>query len=125
MVVVKHRGNFKRTEDFLKRATKIDYLKILEKYGKQGVAALSAATPVDTGKTANSWGYEITHVRGLYTISWTNTNVVDGVPIALVIQYGHATRNGGYVQGYDYINPALKSIFDNMADEAWREVTKA
>ena len=124
MIVIKHRGNFDNTERFLKKAAKADYLAILEKYGREGVAALALATPVDSGKTSSSWGYEIHSSRGSFSIAWTNSNVQDGVPIAIVIQYGHATRNGGYVQGRDFINPAIRPIFDKIANEAWREVTK-
>lgn len=124
MVVVKHAGSFRNTERFLKRVSKIDYVGILNRYGREGVAALASATPVDTGKTANSWGYEITTTKDSYTIAFTNSNVVDGVPIAIILQYGHGTRNGGWVEGRDYINPAIQPIFDKIANEAWREVTK-
>ncbi len=123
MIRLKHSGNFKNIEKFLDRNKKLDYIKILDKYGKDGVAALQAATPIDSGKTANSWGYKIQTIGRSFNITWTNSNVVDGVPIAIIIQYGHATRNGGYVQGKDYINPALKPIFDRLANEAWKEVT--
>ena len=124
MIVFRHRGNFNHTEAFLTRAAKKNYRLILEKYAKDGVAALSAATPKETGKTAASWSYEITIRDGNYRINWTNSNVVDGVPIAIIIQYGHGTRNGGYVEGLDYINPALKPILEKLADEVWREVTE-
>ena len=124
MIVVKHRGNFNKTENFLKRASRLDIRRILERYAKEGVAALSAATPVDSGLTASSWGYEITINRGSYVISWTNSNINDGVPIAIILQYGHGTGTGGWVEGRDYINPAIQPIFDKIADEAWREVTK-
>jgi hypothetical protein len=125
MIVIKHRGDFKNTEQLLKRATNSNFLKnILDRYGREGVKALAAATPVDTGLTASSWGYEIDMSRGSYTISFTNSNVENGVPIAIILQYGHATRNGGFVQGRDYINPAIQPIFDKLADEAWREVTR-
>lgn len=124
MIVVKHRGNFNKTENFLKRASRFDIRRILERYAKEGVAALSAATPVDSGLTASSWGYEITINRGSYVISWTNSNINDGVPIAIILQYGHGTGTGGWVEGRDYINPAMQPIFDKIADEAWREVTK-
>lgn len=124
MIVVKHRGSFKNTEAFLNRAIKKNYREILEKYAKKGVQALSAATPVDTGLTANSWDYEITYTKNSFSISWTNSNVVKGVPIAIILQYGHATRGGGYVQGRDYINPALQPIFDQLAKEVWEEVTR-
>lgn len=124
MIVIKHKGNFNKTEKFLKRASKLDFLRNLEKYGREGVAALSAATPVASGKTANSWNYEIRSSKDSYTIAWTNSNVVNGVPIAIILQYGHGTRNGGFVQGRDYINPAIQPIFDKIAQEAWKEVTK-
>ena len=124
MIVIKHRGNFNNTEKFLKQATKYGYLHILEKYGREGVAALASATPVDSGLTTSSWGYEVHSSGSSFTIYWTNSNIVDGVSIAVILQYGHGTRNGGYVQGRDYINPAIKPIFDKIADEAWKEVTK-
>jgi hypothetical protein len=124
MIVIKQRGNFNKTEKFLKQATKLDYIYILEKYGREGVTALASATPVDSGLTANSWGYDINVSNGSYIINWTNSHVIDGVGIAIILQYGHGTRNGGYVQGHNYINPALTPIFDKIADEAWREVTK-
>ncbi len=123
MIVIKQKGNFSNTEKFLTKASRLDYLRILDKYGRAGVDALSSATPVDSGLTANSWSYDIVTTKGSYQINWKNSNVVDGVPIAILIEYGHATRNGGFVQGYNYINPALKPIFDQLADEAWREVT--
>lgn len=122
MVIFKHRGSFKNTENFLSKAQKAEHFRVLDKYAKEGVSALMGATPVDTGKTANSWDYEINVSNGSYSISWTNSNVIDGVPIAIILQYGHATRNGGYVQGRDYINEALKPIFDRIANEVWREV---
>ena len=124
MITIKHKGDLKKTYTFLKKASKIDYLRILERYGQEGVNALSAATPVDSGVTANSWSYIIKKSRSSYTISWINSNIKGGAPIAILIQSGHGTRNGGYVIGIDYINPAMKPIFDKMADEAWREVTK-
>jgi len=124
MIAVKHRGSFKNTEKFLTNASKAQYLRELDKYGREGVSALASATPIDSGLTANSWGYEIRRSRGSVTISWTNSNVVNGVPIAIILQYGHATQNGGYVQGRDYINPAIQPIFDKIADSVWREVTK-
>lgn len=95
----------------------------LSKYGDEGVAALSAATPTDEGTTANSWYYEIIQDATSWSIVWGNSNVVDGAPIAVLIQHGHGTGTGGYVQGRDYINPALRSIFDRMADDAWKAVT--
>ena len=88
------------------------------------MAALSSATPIDSGKTANSWSYEITNKDGSVTITFNNSNIQNGVPIAIILQYGHGTRNGGWVQGRDYINPAIQPVFDEIVDKAWREVTK-
>lgn len=124
MISIKHTGDFSKTEKFFRGVITSDYVKVLERYGNEGVKALASATPVESGKTANSWFFEINHYPGGASISWGNSNIVNGVPIAIILQYGHATGNGGYVQGQDYINPALKPIFDNMANEAWREVTK-
>ncbi len=101
-----------------------DYLRGLEQYAQEGVAALMAATPVDTGLTASSWTYEITRGLGSTVIAFNNTNIQNGVPIAIILQYGHGTRNGGWVQGRDYINPAIQPIFDRIAANAWEEVTK-
>lgn len=117
-------GDFSKTMNFLNRLQKKDYLSVLTQYGQRGVEALRSATPVDTGKTADSWYYEITQDRNQATISWCNSFENDGVVIALLLQYGHGTRNGGYVQGRDYINPAIQPIFDAMAEECWKEVTK-
>lgn len=124
MITFVHHGDFKHTERFLKGASREDYLKVLDKYGREGVAALSAASPVDSGLTSESWDYEIQNGNGSYKIVWTNSNIHDGVPVAVIIQYGHGTGTGGYVEGRDYINPAMRSVFDAMADAAWREVTK-
>ena len=121
-----HKGNFNKLENFLSRAVHVKPLvrKILDKYGKRGVEALKEATPKDTGKTSESWIYKIVEdEKGNLKIEWHNTNVNDGQMIAILLQYGHATRNGGYVQGQDYINPAIDSIFNNMAKEAWKEVS--
>lgn len=123
MISVKVRGDFKKTEQFLERNKKIRF-KDLDKYGKQGVQALAAATPSDTGLTAASWYYEIVVTDSTTSIVWKNSNIVDGVPIAVILEYGHATRNGGYVPPHPYINEALKPIFDKIADSAWKEVTK-
>lgn len=127
MVKVNHKGNFKKTEYFLKNAQNIDsdIEKILRKYAIKGVTALSSATPKDTGLTADSWGYEIYNNRGRdeIVIAWTNSNIVEGVPIAVILQYGHATGSGGYVQGVDYINPAIRPVFEDILDGAWKEVT--
>lgn len=124
MISVKQRGSFDKTEKFLKKSFGRNYIGVLEKFGQQGVAALSAATPVDSGVTATSWSYEIIQNRSSISIIWNNSNVQKGVNIAIILQYGHGTRNGGYVSGRDYINPALKPIFDKMADAAWKEVTR-
>ena len=123
MIVVKHRGNFRKTEQFLKKMSNRDYIQILEKYGREGVNALASATPVDSGETASSWSYKISTTRSGYIISWHNSHIVNGVPIAVILQYGHGTGTGGYVQGRDYINPALQPIFDKISHEAWREVS--
>lgn len=123
-IVFKHKGNLKKTTKFLERTLKGDYLKNLDKFGREGVAALALATPVDTGKTAKSWDYRIEKITDGTKIVWTNSNVNKGVNIAIILQYGHGTGNGGYVQGRDYINPAIRPIFDRIADDAWKEVTK-
>lgn len=123
MVTFKHRGDFSKTEKFFNRVKGQAYLNILSKYGQQGVEALRASTPVRTGKTADSWTYEIARTPDRTIISWLNTNVNNGVNIAVILQYGHGTGTGGYVQGIDYINPAMRPVFDKIADEAWKEVT--
>ena len=123
VIKFKHRGNFNNTERFFKRARKMDFFRNLEKYAQEGVAALSSATPVDSGLTAASWDYEIVKKKGSISIYWTNSNINTGVPIAVILQYGHGTNNGGYVQGRDYINPAIRPVFDKIADNAWKEVT--
>ena len=125
MVSFKHRGNFNKMEKFLNKMSRRDYLNVLDKYGQLGVEALAAATPVDTGLTAKSWAYEIERTPTKTTISWLNTNTNNGVNIAVILQYGHGTGTGGYVQGRDYINPAMRPIFDNIAEQAWKEVTSA
>lgn len=119
MIKVKHKGDFGKTLRFLNHALKRDYLNILSDYGMKGVAALSAMTPKNTGETASSWNFEITRASKKTTIAFTNDHFVNGVPIAIILQYGHATGNGGYVEGVDYINPALRPIFQQLADEAW------
>lgn len=124
MITFEQKGSWNKTFNFFKRNKKIT-LEDLYKYGEEGVAALRAATPVDSGKTAESWYYRITEGNGSISIEWLNSNLGDGwAPIAILLQYGHATGTGGYVQGRDYINPALKPIFDKIAKNAWREVTK-
>ena len=123
MLVYKSKGSFAKTKGFFKKASDKRIFKDLSKYGEEGVAALAAATPVDTGKTASSWSYEIRQTDSSTSIVWKNSNIVDGTPIAIILQYGHGTATGGYVQGVDYINPALKPIFDRMANTVWKEVT--
>lgn len=125
MVIVKQKGDFSKTEKFLNSIGKKLYYRNLQKYAEQGVAALASATPVDSGTTANSWDYEIRQTKNSVSIYWTNSNVNKGVPIAVIIQYGHGTRNGGYVQGRDYINPAMRPIFDKIAENVWKEVTSS
>lgn len=122
MVKLTVKGNYNKTKKFLQRSKKMRLEAVLEKYGKKGVEALSKATPIDTGKTASSWTYVIRQEKNGPVLSWNNTNRNNGVPIALIIQYGHATGTGAYIQGRDYINPALRPIFDEIADSAWKEV---
>lgn len=124
MITVKQTGNFAKLTRHLEKVKKGVRLSDLDKYGREGVAALEAATPVDTGLTARSWFYKIERKDGLVSITFNNSNVQNGVPIAIILQYGHATRNGGWVEGRDYINPAIQPIFDKIAKDAWREVTK-
>ena len=124
MISFIHIGNFSKLTSFLERAKEAVNLGRLAKYGREGVAALASATPVDSGLTASSWYYEIENKNGSATITFYNSNIQSGVPIAIILQYGHGTRNGGWVQGRDYINPAIQPIFDKITDEAWREVTK-
>ncbi len=125
MINFKHSGNFDKVTRFLEKMSKRDATSILNKYGKRGVELLRTATPIDTGETADSWGYEVVRENGRYKIYWTNDNIHDGVSIAIILQYGHATKNGGYVEGIDYINPALEEVFTDMAEELWREVVDA
>lgn len=125
MITFRQRGDFQKTEKLLKKSFGRNYLAILEKYAQQGVVALSSATPIKTGLTAASWNYRIIQNESTFSIVWENSNVKNGVNIALILQYGHGTRNGGYVRGRDYINPALQPIFDSMADAAWKEVTRS
>lgn len=124
MIRITHKGDFSKTTNFLKKAKLANIRKIAEYYGQKGVAALASATPVDTGVTAASWFYKIESKNGSTSITFCNSNIQNGVPIAIILQYGHGTRNGGWVEGRDYINPALKPVFDELANKAWREVTK-
>jgi hypothetical protein len=124
VIEMRQSGDFKKNLTFLTNLRKKSIRPILEKYGQKGVEALAEATPKATGKTAASWSYEIKMEKTGAVLSWKNANIVDGVPIAVILQYGHGTRNGGYVQGVDYINPGMKPVFDAIRDELWKEVTK-
>lgn len=124
MIKVSHKGDFVNTTRFLERAKKGVHIDSLNKYGREGVAALASATPVDTGLTASSWYYKIENKNGVVKMSFCNSNIQNGIPIAIILQYGHGTRNGGWVEGRDYINPAIQPIFDEIVKNAWREVTK-
>ena len=124
MISFRHQGDFSKLTRFLEKSKGAVKLGNLDKFGREGVAALASATPVDTGLTANSWTYKVEYSKESVTISFNNTNIQNGVPIAIILQYGHGTRNGGWVEGRDYINPAIQPIFDRIADDAWREVTK-
>lgn len=124
MITFSNKGNFNRTFAFLKRNRKL-HLKDLAKYGEMGVEALRKATPKDTGITADSWYYTITEENGKLSIVWNNGNVIDGwCNVALILQYGHGTGTGGWVEGVDYINPALTPVFDKIAKGVWEEVTR-
>ena len=125
MISITTKGDFNNTFRFLNKMSKFQINKILEKYGQMGVDALASATPVDSGTTAESWGYEILVRKEGATIHWTNTNQNKGVYIAVILQYGHGTGTGGYVQGVDYINPAIRPVFDKIAEEAWMEVVNS
>lgn len=124
MIRFRQKGDFSKLTRFLEKAKGTVRLGDLDKYGREGVAALASATPVDSGLTADSWRYEITNKQGSAKITFYNSNIQNGVPIAIILQYGHGTRNGGWVQGRDYINPAIQPIFDKIVNEVWREVTK-
>lgn len=118
-------GGFTKTERFLNRMKRREYLNVLDEFGRDGVQALRNATPVYSGATAEAWDYEIKRTRNYTEIVWTNSNINDGVPIAVILQYGHGTGTGGYVQGRDYINPAIRPVFDKIAEKAWKVVTSA
>lgn len=124
LITFKHKGDFSNLTRFLERAKEVVHIGDLDKYGRAGVEALASATPVDSGETANSWYYEITNSKGSAKITFNNSNIQNGVPIAIILQYGHGTGTGGWVEGRDYINPAIQPIFDEIANNAWREVTK-
>ena len=124
MITFRQKGDFSKVTKYFKRLKEADRFKILDKYGQAGVAALASATPVKSGKTAASWYYTIETKNGSASISFHNSNIQNGVPIAIILQLGHGTRNGGWVEGRDYINPAIQPIFDQITQHAWREVTK-
>lgn len=124
MIIVRHKGSLDKTRNFLKRASDLQIRNILEKYGQQGVAALAAATPQDTGNTAASWGYTVESTSNGWSIAWTNSVMAGTAPLVILLQYGHGTGTGGYVQGRDFINPATQAVFDQIAEEAWRGVIR-
>lgn len=123
MISFRHKGNYSKATRYFERLREVVRLGVLDKYGQAGVDALSSATPVDSGETASSWGYEIEHSAGSSRIIFTNSHINKGVSIAIILQYGHGTGTGGYVEGRDYINPAIQPVFDNLVKEAWKEVT--
>ena len=124
MITFRHKGDFSKLTTSLERMKRINHASILDKYGKVGVEALASATPVESGRTASSWYYEITGGKEQAKITFLNSHINQGVPIAIILQMGHGTGTGGWVEGRDYINPAIQPVFDKIADEAWREVTK-
>ena len=124
MISFRQKGDFSKLNRYFERLKGVARLSILDKYGREGVAALSSATPVDSGETASSWYYKIEHKNGFARIIFCNSHINEGVPIAIVLQYGHGTGTGGWVEGIDYINPAIQPIFNNIAVAAWKEVTK-
>lgn len=125
MVVIKQSGDFKKMDKFLKKMSNSEWLKFLSVYGRRGVEALASATPKESGKTADSWGYEISINSGGFKIIWTNDNENKGVNIAVILQFGHGTGTGGWVEGRDYINPSIQPIFDEILKSAWEEVRNA
>lgn len=125
MFSVSSQGSFNNTEQFLKAMSKLDIMSILNKNGREGVSALSSATPLDTGRAASSWDYEIKKTSSSYTLAWTNSDVENGFPVVVMLQYGYGTGTGGFVQGEDFINPAIRPIFDRIANEIWKAVITA
>ena len=125
MISIRQKGDFRKTTKFLTNAKSLRIAEFLSPYGRKGVELLASVTPQDSGKTANSWDYEIESSDSTTKIVWKNSNVNDGVNIAVILQYGHGTRNGGYVAGRDYINPALQPLFDEIAEAAWTEVVRS
>lgn len=125
MISFTQSGDFSNTERFLKNVQKLDILGILNSCGAEGVAALSSATPIDTGLAAGDWDFDVKAQNGVYSIYWTNSDVESDFPVAIMLQYGYGTGTGGYVQGRDYINPTMQPIFDQIADRVWKAVTSA
>lgn len=125
MISFESRGSFGKLESFLTRMSKGDLFNTLDQYAREGVNALANATPVDSGLTAASWNYEIRRTRGSYSIIWTNSHVVDGRPVVIMLHYGHGTGTGGYVQGQNFINPAIRPVFDRISENVWKAVTSA
>ena len=125
MITIESKGEFTKTESFLKRITDGRIFRSLDSYGPKGVAALQSATPVDSGLAASSWGYKVSKTGSGWELAWTNSDTENGFQVAIMIQYGHGTGTGGYVAGRDYINPAIRPIFDQIADAVWKEVTSA
>jgi hypothetical protein len=125
VITFEQKGDFRNSERFLKRMSKFDFVNVLRGAAQKGAQALAAATPVDSGLTANSWGYEVQRSRGSFSITWTNSHVEDGFPVAIGLQYGHGTGTGGYIRGRDYINPAMQPIFEQILNDVWTEVTTA
>lgn len=124
MIKFDHSGDFSKTLNFLSQSKKLIQFSDLDRFGEEGVRLLSESTPKESGVTANSWTYKITRESGRTTLSWYNSNIVNGAQIALLLQYGHGTQNGGYIVGRDYINPAMRPLFDKIANNAWKEVSK-
>lgn len=124
MISFRQKGDFSKVTRYFEQLKEVAKLGVLDKYGREGVAALSSATPVESGRTASSWYYEIKHGADSATIEYHNSNINDGVPIAIILQYGHGTGTGGYVEGRDYINPAIQPVFDRIVEDAWKEVIK-
>lgn len=124
MIRFRQQGDFSKLNRFLERAKEAIKIGDLDKYGREGVAALASATPVESGLTAASWNYKIVRGKGSVSIQFYNSNIQNGVPIAIILQYGHGTGTGGWVEGRDYINPAARPLFDKIADNAWKEVTR-
>jgi len=123
LIKFRHKGSFHNTELFLDRTKKINYRLILEKYAREGIEVLRSATPKDTGATSDSWNFEILTGKSGFTITWTNSHIEDGVPVVILLQYGHGTRSGTFVEGRDFINPAMRPLFDKIAENLWKEVT--